>query len=392
MKKIYSILVLVLVFAATASAHGWQIKSKRSSKSAKAETRAASLRSVKPFETVLPDSAVVFGEDNERYSKMLYSYDTDGSIVEQSEYEKTVTKYDDKGRIVKKEYYSLDYYMEEYILIEREETVYYSGDKIKQQTYMWNDTPYGGTVSLEKTIIEYDSQGYMVSAKGYEDLDGDGVITENDYTTEYSIIYMPGEDGLIEYGIQQRPAGSSEEFMVITIQRVKYDSENKLIYSQSDYYDTEINDWEFESAHTYEYNTNGKLVSETSRKLNFDTWLWDEFNWKETYTYDANGNLTLSEYFWKNEEIRDQYNVYYYDNASGIGYDKTATHNVSIVDGVLNVNTANAETVSVYMVSGTKLFAFDKSEGEASANIGNDAKGVVIVKGSTGWAEKAIIK
>jgi hypothetical protein len=61
--------------------------------------------------------------------------------------------------------------------------------------------------------------------------------------------------------------------------------------------------------------------------------------------------------------------------------------NVYIMDHRLYVNSAKAETVSVYSLNGSLLFSKDKADGQAVFNIGTQEK-VLIVKGGSGWAQK----
>ena len=58
-------------------------------------------------------------------------------------------------------------------------------------------------------------------------------------------------------------------------------------------------------------------------------------------------------------------------------------------ENTLVVETPNAETVSIYALTGNLLFSGNKSEGNASFGV-SLASGVYIVKGSTGWSEKII--
>jgi hypothetical protein len=61
--------------------------------------------------------------------------------------------------------------------------------------------------------------------------------------------------------------------------------------------------------------------------------------------------------------------------------------NVYIMDHRLYVNSAKAETVSVYSLNGSLLFSKDKADGQAIFSIGTQEK-VLIVRGGSGWAQK----
>jgi hypothetical protein len=61
--------------------------------------------------------------------------------------------------------------------------------------------------------------------------------------------------------------------------------------------------------------------------------------------------------------------------------------NVYIMNHRLYVNSAKAETVSVYSLNGSLLFSKDKADGQAVFSIGTQEK-VLIVRGGSGWVQK----
>ena len=68
---------------------------------------------------------------------------------------------------------------------------------------------------------------------------------------------------------------------------------------------------------------------------------------------------------------------------------KTSNHNVYLSGNTLVVETPNAETVSIYSVTGKLISTVNKAEGEANITTAL-TKGVYIVSGSTGWNAKVI--
>jgi len=66
------------------------------------------------------------------------------------------------------------------------------------------------------------------------------------------------------------------------------------------------------------------------------------------------------------------------------------TKDITLVDGILTVDTPQAEIVSVYSVSGKLIYAGKKQEGEFTVNVKNISESVIIVKGSSGWSAKFI--
>jgi hypothetical protein len=59
-------------------------------------------------------------------------------------------------------------------------------------------------------------------------------------------------------------------------------------------------------------------------------------------------------------------------------------------EGLLTINTPAAEHIAVYSISGALLYRVQKSAGEAAYRIDHLPHGVLIVKGSSGWATKIL--
>jgi hypothetical protein len=76
-----------------------------------------------------------------------------------------------------------------------------------------------------------------------------------------------------------------------------------------------------------------------------------------------------------------------YKDESGNEVIESRNLNVYIIDHCLYVNSAKAETVSVYALNGSLLFSKEKAEGQAAFTIHTQEK-ILIVRGSSGWAQK----
>jgi hypothetical protein len=75
-------------------------------------------------------------------------------------------------------------------------------------------------------------------------------------------------------------------------------------------------------------------------------------------------------------------------NANGnIAVDATA---VRYYNGLLTVNTPAAERIDVYSISSQLLYKAQKAAGEATFNINHLPKGVLIVRGGSGWTTKIV--
>ena len=84
--------------------------------------------------------------------------------------------------------------------------------------------------------------------------------------------------------------------------------------------------------------------------------------------------------------------TFHYSDINGSAIAPTLVKNnnpiVYFAESTLNVETSNVETISVYSLSGIRLYTLNKAEGAASFNVAL-TQGIYIIKGSTGWAVKA---
>jgi Leucine-rich repeat (LRR) protein len=64
---------------------------------------------------------------------------------------------------------------------------------------------------------------------------------------------------------------------------------------------------------------------------------------------------------------------------------------VAYANGLLTVNTPQAEQTDVYAVSGTLIFSAQKEAGKTTFDLSRLAKGVYIVTGKSGWTKKIIV-
>jgi uncharacterized protein YjdB len=75
---------------------------------------------------------------------------------------------------------------------------------------------------------------------------------------------------------------------------------------------------------------------------------------------------------------------------SPVGIEPVGTNGVtvSLQSGKLYVNSPASESVQVYSLAGILLYIGEKDSGKAVFNINNLPKGVLIVRGSSGWVKK----
>jgi hypothetical protein len=94
--------------------------------------------------------------------------------------------------------------------------------------------------------------------------------------------------------------------------------------------------------------------------------------------------------FSDNTVIReDEIKVYINNGTSGNVRLNQATV-VTFFDGVLSVNSPSAEQIDIYSVSGALLYQAQKASGEATFRLNHLPKGVLIVKGGSGWVKKVV--
>jgi hypothetical protein len=77
--------------------------------------------------------------------------------------------------------------------------------------------------------------------------------------------------------------------------------------------------------------------------------------------------------------------------SSALGAETAEASGVWYVGGVLYVHTSTAEPVTVYSIAGQPLYRGRKAAGQASFRLNNLPRGVLIVRGGSGWAKKLII-
>jgi hypothetical protein len=61
---------------------------------------------------------------------------------------------------------------------------------------------------------------------------------------------------------------------------------------------------------------------------------------------------------------------------------------VSLTSDILTVTNPSSESVTVYSLSGTLLYRTSKDQGSTVINVGHLPRGVLIVRGSSGWVRK----
>jgi hypothetical protein len=76
---------------------------------------------------------------------------------------------------------------------------------------------------------------------------------------------------------------------------------------------------------------------------------------------------------------------------SSVGIASVDALEIVYANGVLTVRTLQAERIDIYSVGGTLLYSARKASGPETFRIGHLSRGVVIVRGSSGWTQKVVI-
>jgi hypothetical protein len=206
-----------------------------------------------------------------------------------------------------------------------------------------------------------------------------------------------------------------------------YDAKGNRTLSESYHWgwdaDSGGNKWIGYDKNVRSYDANGNILS-------FEAYTWDTSSggWKESnksiHTYDANGNsLSYEFYNWDTSsggwvgsskttyEERNEYgdvllNKYYswknggwewssytvsYPGGSaprGTEYIGDAEPSVYIHGDMLQIQTVSAERIGVYTLDGAKVYESAVPAGTTAISAERLPKGVLIVRGSSGWARK----
>lgn len=408
MKKFYTILILTLVLSLSASAQN-PFKTKKTAKQ-QVETRNAGLRNLFPIGNSLPDSAYISNREGQIHEKLMYSFDNEGRLIETS-YRKrsgengellniwdlssqSSYRIDSLGRIVEETYSYYNPEEQKWIASYMEKNTYHKGDKMTMDEYYEFNQNTGQWYVVEKSVYRFDNQDNMIGYTDYEleDVNGDGNM-ELIVTQEVKCDYTIDAEGYLNYLIyfkDMQEAGA--DFELGLKMKQKYNDQHYLIYSEEA--ERIYDQWDDNSKSETVYE-NGKLISEEEFYLGDDGITWN-LNEKTEYTYNSKGQLVKEVMYSSDDETNEVYinstkELFYTDSQSSIETGKADSDvKLSIVNGILSIDTNQAETVTVYSITGSQIATFDKSEGQASTSILHE--GVVIVKGSSGWATKAISK
>jgi hypothetical protein len=175
-----------------------------------------------------------------------------------------------------------------------------------------------------------------------------------------------------------------------------YDANNRVLSYESYTWDTSSGGWKGSWKYTSTFDANG-------RELSYESYNWDTSSggWKGSSktTYEERneyGDVILRKsWSWKNSgwEWTD-YTVYYPGGSgpSGTEYIGGAEPSVYIHGDMLQIQTVSAERIGVYTLDGAKVYESAVSAGTTAISAERLPKGVLIVRGSSGWARKVFAR
>jgi hypothetical protein len=171
-----------------------------------------------------------------------------------------------------------------------------------------------------------------------------------------------------------------------------YDANGNYLSYEYYWWNTSSGGWIGSSKSVYTHDANGNYLSYEYYRWNTSSGGWIEYD-KSVYERNGYGDIILIKYYsWNNGWVYDSYTVYYPgegppDATERIG---EAEPVVYIHDGVLYIRTVQAERIFIYSPTGSKVCEGSIPAGASALSAGRLPKGVLIVKGSSGWVKKVV--
>jgi hypothetical protein len=166
-----------------------------------------------------------------------------------------------------------------------------------------------------------------------------------------------------------------------------YDAKGNLI-SIENYEGNSTNNWvETGLKRNYKWDDRNRIISEEIINYISTTRSRTDYEWD-----DKGREKKLSEYSWlANEWILAWYYICYYagdENSNAVI--QTLEPSVYIHGGVLTVRSDRAEQITIYSVSGTRLYETQAQAGTTTIDASRFPQGVLIVRSGSGWVRKIV--
>jgi hypothetical protein len=311
--------------------------------------------------------------------------------------------------------------MEEYISdMEYQATYDANGNLIRVETTGLSRSA-GKRVPFERYVLKY-SNNNPVSIEVYGYYEND-ISSQATYKATNTYDAWGNRTLSESYSWEGNPA----EWIGLNRQINTYDANGReLSYEYYDW-DASSGGWKGNNKHAHTYDTNGNILSEEYYSWDTSSGGW-KGNWKYTFTYDANGKQLSTESYnwdtssggwigsWKdtNEERNEygdvilrkswewknsgwewtSYTVSYPGGSgpSGTEYIGGAEPSVYIHGDMLQIQTVSAERIGIYTLDGAKVYESAVPPGTTTISAERLPKGILIVRGSSGWARKVFAR
>jgi hypothetical protein len=346
--------------------------------------------------------------------KWIYEYDTFGNVTLFEYYEwddtkkqwivhtKSIDSYDATGRHLFGENYEGDKESNTWIPTYRNATVYDVNGKPSYEYYKW-DAASNSWAGESKNIYKTDEEGNTSISHDYTWENNKWALSG--YTIYYPIRAVSDLDvpsapvgadnkGILEFGLSiPSDATITGSFTVQFPEGITLDNGGTALTSElSDDFDLVItpkanNTWQIE------------IRSKTLR-AGTETGVFKKIM---NIAYTVNANLKQGAYTATisqvNLELNDGTRIIEEHIPVTLDVARYGTHNEwletasvqAYADGnLLTVRSDVAETIEVYLLTGQRIFSVNKPAGEYRFDVRSIPQGVVIVKGSAGWAKKVV--
>jgi hypothetical protein len=239
----------------------------------------------------------------------------------------------------------------------------------------------------------YDKNGNLIS---FEAIDEEYFL-EDKFSIQYNIFNKPvsmevysGETLGYKANWEYNAAGFATLFESYDEGKARrkevdtYDAKGNLI-SIEHYEGNSTNNWALGARTNYQWDDKNRIISEE-----YISYIDNDVGYRADYEWDDKGReKKRSEYSWSaNEWVLDRYYICYYagdENSNAVI--QTPEPVVYIHGGTLTVRSDHAEQITVYSVSGAKLYKSRIQAGTSTIDATRFPQGVLIVKGN-GWVRK----
>lgn len=209
----------------------------------------------------LPDSLVIFNASGERYSKEIFTYDSEGRIIQKVYF----LWLSENSSWDEKEKYIYNYDLNNNIILE--------------EKYNWSSTEQVW-LTVSKTQYGYDLNGNQILLEYYK-----GNSSGSDWIIYYRVVSEYGFDGkrISEDVFSDFDTGV---FMQTSRTKVTYNPEDNSFYGETEFWDYTLFVWNVKYKWRWVYNTKMNIILEESSTLvNSDMDVWELS--KTDFYYDA---------------------------------------------------------------------------------------------------------